>query len=106
MAKQRRELPTRVGEVVQRYLARSGLASRIAQAQVIPDWPTLVGPQIAAVTTPDRVGPDGTLIVRVSTSAWLAELHLMAPDIIARLNAGRPTGRITAIRWYLAHDRS
>lgn len=106
MPKQRRKVATRVGDVIERYLARAGLAGRVAQAQVIPDWPRLVGPQIAAVATPERVGPDGTLIVRVTTSGWLTELHLMAPDIIARVNAGRASGRITAIRWYLAHDRS
>ena len=105
MPDQRRKVPTRIGEVVERYLARAGLAGRVAQAQVIPEWPQLVGPQIAAVATPERVGPDGTLIVRVATTGWLTELHLMAPDIIARVNAGRKPGRITAIRWFLAHDR-
>jgi hypothetical protein len=30
------------------------------------------------------------------------ELQLMTPDIIARVNAGRGAGRITAIRWLLS----
>jgi predicted nucleic acid-binding Zn ribbon protein len=94
--------PQAVGEALQGYLARSGLGRRLAQAQVIPDWPRLVGPQIAAVTAPDSVTPDGTLFVRVATPMWMTELQLMAPQILAALNAGRGAGRIKAIRWLLS----
>ena len=83
------------------YLSRSGLAKRLQQAQVIPDWAGLVGPQIAAVTRPESVSPDGTLFVRVATSAWMNELQLMTPEIMARVNAGRAPGRIRTIRWLL-----
>ena len=94
--------PTAVGEALRSYLARSGLATRLAQAQVIPDWPGLVGPQIARVTAPESVTPDGTLFVRVATSAWMTELQLMTPEILARVNAGRGAGRIATIRWLLS----
>jgi len=91
-----------VGEALQGYLSRSGIGARIAQAQVVVEWPALVGSQIAAVTTPESVSPDGTLFVRVATSAWMNELQLMMPDIMARINAGRGAGRIKTIRWLLA----
>jgi len=91
-----------VGEALQRYLDRSGIGSRIAQAQVVLNWEALVGPQIAAVTHPESVAPDGTMFVRVATSAWMNELQLMSPDIMARINAGRGSGRIKTIRWLLA----
>lgn len=98
----RKSAPTSVGEALQGYLTRSGLGARLAQAQAVTDWATLVGPPIAAVTTPECVTPDGTLFVRVATSAWMNELQLMMPDIMARLNAGRGAGRIKTIRWLLA----
>lgn len=88
-----------VGEAVAKYLARSGLAARVGQAAVVTDWATLVGPQIAAVTSPRSIGPDGVLFVGVATSAWMNELQLMTPDILARVNAGRGAGRIKTIRW-------
>lgn len=91
-----------VAEALRAYLDRTGLTRRLSQAQVIPDWAGLVGPQIAAVTVPERVTPDGVLFVRVATSPWMNELQLMAPDILARINAGRGTGRIAAIRWLLS----
>lgn len=94
--------PVAVGEALKGYLARTGLDRRLAQAQVVPEWPGLVGPQIAAVTQPDSVTADGTLFVRVATSAWMTELQLMTPEIMARLNAGRGVGRIKTIRWLLS----
>ena len=96
----KRGRPVAVAEALQGYLKHAGLAKRVGQAQVIPDWPALVGPQIAAVATPESVTPDGTLFVRVTTSGWMTELQLMTPEIMARLNAGR-TGRIATIRWLL-----
>jgi hypothetical protein len=44
------------------------LARRSRQAQVIPEWPNLVGSQIAAVAIPESITPDGVLFVRVATS--------------------------------------
>jgi len=93
--------PVAVAEALEGYLKRAGLARRVGQAQVIPDWPGLVGPQIAAVATPESVTPDGVLFVRVATSSWMTELQLMTPDIMARVNAGRGAGRIKSIRWLL-----
>src|SRR5438876_11382081 len=101
MAERRRGRPTAVGEALHSYLAKSGLVQRVAQAQVIPDWPRLVGPQIAAVTQPESVTPDGTLFVRVATSAWMNELQLMGPQIMTAVNAGAAP-RIKTIRWLLS----
>ncbi len=91
-----------MGEALQGYLAKAGLTRRLAHAQVIAQWPRLVGPQIAAVTWPESVTPDGTLFVRVTTSAWMTELQLMAPQIMAAINGGRGVGRIKTIRWLLS----
>ena len=98
-SKSNRRAPVAVGEALQGYLTRSGLASRIAQAGLVAEWATLVGPQIAAVTTAESVSPDGILFVRVATSAWRNELQLMMPELMARVNAGRGAGRIKTIRW-------
>src|SRR5919201_5824138 len=93
--------PMAVAEALEGYLKRAGLARRVGQAQVIPEWPRLVGPQIAAVTMPESITRDGVLFVRVATSSWMNELQLMTPEIMARINAGRGAGRIMTIRWLL-----
>jgi len=90
-----------VGDALRSYLARSGLATRLAHAQVIP-----TGPDWSARRSPGsryrERDPDGTLFVRVATSAWMTELQLMGPQIMAAINAGRGAGRIKSIRWLLS----
>ena len=75
-------------------LSDSGLAERVEQAGVIPEWPSLVGPQIAAVTEPMSIAADGTMFVHVTTNAWMNELSLMEPELLRALNAkdGRRAG--------------
>lgn len=87
-----------VGETVDRVLAKTGLARRVAQASVIEEWAGLVGPQIAAVTQAESVTADGVLWVRVASASWATELGLMTPKILARVNADRK-GRVKSIRW-------
>jgi predicted nucleic acid-binding Zn ribbon protein len=90
--------PTPLSEALKLYLKSSGLSKRVGQAGVVEQWGQLVGPQIAKVTAAEAVTPDGVLRVRVATPAWAAELSLMTPQILARVNAGR-AGRIVGIRW-------
>jgi predicted nucleic acid-binding Zn ribbon protein len=90
--------PTPLAEALTSYFKQAGLTKRVQQAGIIEEWAQLVGPQIAAVTSPESVTPDGVLRVRVATAPWANELSLMAPRILARLNAGR-TGRVKEIRW-------
>ena len=91
--------PARVSEVLAGYLRTSGLAARVEQAGVVTGWSALVGPEIARAAVPESVTADGTLFVRVRSSAWRQELSLITPDIMARINAGRKKGRIERIRW-------
>lgn len=93
--------PQLVGELVSRYLDRKGLTAKVEAASVVPEWDTLVGPGIAAVTRPIRVS-DGTLIVGVATSAWMMELNLMKAELMRRLNAGKRAGRIEQVVFVMA----
>lgn len=90
--------PTPLAEALTSYFRQAGLTKRVQQAGIIEEWGQLVGPQIAAVTSPESVTPDGILRVRVASAAWANELSLMSPRILARLNAGR-SGRVKEIRW-------
>ncbi len=90
--------PTPLADALASFLKQKGLTRRVQQAGIVGQWAELVGPQIAAVTEPEAVTPDGVLRVRVATAPWATELSLMTPRILARLNAGR-TGRVKEIRW-------
>jgi predicted nucleic acid-binding Zn ribbon protein len=97
----RKKKPEAIGNIVASWLGESGLADRIEQAGIIPEWPRLVGPQIATVTQPQSVTANGTLFVHVTTNAWMNELSLLEPELLRSLN-GKP-GRvpIKRIRWVL-----
>jgi len=80
------------------YLSRSGLRERLEQTGVIDEWARLVGAQIARVASPERVSQDGTLFVKVSSAAWMQELQLMTPTILAKLR--EKTKAIKQIRYH------
>ncbi len=90
--------PVPLSEAITEYTAKAGLARRLDLARAVEDWADRVGPQVAAVTRAESVTPDGILRVRVPSAAWATELSLMAPRILAKLNAGR-RGRIRQLRF-------
>ena len=97
----KKKKPEPIADVLQNWIDQSGIATRIGQASVVPEWEKLVGPQIAAVTAPTSVSADGTLWVQVTTNAWMNELSLMKPQLLKALNGRRGGAKIRDIRWQL-----
>ena len=97
----RKKKPERVANVVADFLAQRGLRDRVEQAGIIPEWPQLVGEQIAAVTEPRSVSANGTLFVDVTTNAWMNELSLLEPELLRSLNTLAKRAPIKRIRWQL-----
>jgi predicted nucleic acid-binding Zn ribbon protein len=101
---ERRKKPSSVGDVLAGVLRESGIAERVEQARLIPEWPALVGAQIAAVTEPTSIAADGTMFVRVTTNAWMNELSLMEPELLRALNSTEGRAPVKRIRWLLKRD--
>jgi len=93
--------PEAIGNVVGAFLKDSKLEERVEAAQVVPEWESLVGMQIARVTKPISVTRDGTLFVSVKTNGWMTELSLMEPQLLRALNAKEGRTRIKKIRLQL-----
>ena len=91
--------PVQLGRVLGDLLQRSGLGTRVTQAQAVRDWATVVGPGIARVTEALWVNGAGELVVRVTTAAWRSELSLLAPELLSRLNAVEGRAPLTGIRF-------
>jgi predicted nucleic acid-binding Zn ribbon protein len=102
MSDRKKQRPEAIGNIVAKWLGSSGLADRVDQAAVIPEWPRLVGPQISAVTAPQSITANGTLFVQVATNAWMNELSLLEPELLRSLNTSGPRVPIRRIRWVLA----
>lgn len=96
-----RRKPAKLSDVLASVIDRAGLTDRMAQARVIPEWPTLVGPQIAEVTEPVALQRDGTLVVSVRTNGWMTELSLMEPELLRALNADVSRPPVTKLRLVL-----
>lgn len=68
-----------------------------ATAQVVADWEAIVGPAIAAVTTPRKLFT-GTLVLACPGPVAL-ELQHLAPQLIARINAHLGKTAVTRLRF-------
>lgn len=85
-----------LAEVLDGYLDKSGLGDSLVRLRAMDEWDAAVGPRISRVTRPAEVRGE-TLVVDVSSSAWITELSMMSGLILERLNArakGPPIGRV------------
>lgn len=89
--------PEALGSALGAYLAKKGLTKRLDLAGAVERWAEVVGARVAANARAEAVTADGLLWVRVRSSPWAAELSLMAPRILARLNQDRD-GKIRDLR--------
>jgi hypothetical protein len=89
--------PRPIGALVPR-LTRPAFRRRApATAQVLADWASIVGPAIAAVTTPRRLAA-GTLTIACAGPIAM-ELQHLAGEVIARINAHLGSQVVTALRF-------
>ena len=89
--------PRPVGALMPR-LTRVAFRRRApATAQVLADWSAIVGPAIAAVTTPRRLAA-GTLTIACAGPIAM-ELQHLAAEVIARINAHLGSQAVSALRF-------
>ena len=93
--------PEPVGDVLAGYLDRTGLGEALGRLGALDEWTGAVGPRVSRVTRPVEVRGD-TLVVEVISSAWLAELSMMRPLILERVNRARTGPAIGDVRFRLA----
>jgi predicted nucleic acid-binding Zn ribbon protein len=98
----RKKKPEAISHILANVLGSTGIAERVDQAAIIPEWPNLVGPQIAAVTSPKSITANGTLFVEVATNPWMNELSLLERELLRSLNTKPERVPIRRIRWLLA----
>lgn len=79
-----------------RLVADQGWSTDVRVHGVIGRWGSLVGAEIAAHATPESFA-DGRLSVRTDSTAWATQLRLLAPTLLARLNAELGDGTVTFI---------
>lgn len=88
--------PAPVAGALDRLISDYGWTEQMAVSRVLVGWPQLVGPDIAQNT--DVLGyVDGVVSVQASSTAWATQLRLLAPTIVAKLNAQLGDGTVIRI---------
>jgi hypothetical protein len=75
----------RIGDEVERTLARTPGGSGQELTRISEAWPRVVGEAVARNAWPLRIGRDGTLHVATSSATWAFELDRLRADLADRL---------------------
>jgi len=75
----------RLGNVLTGILKKHNIFLDSEEQRLLDVWQKAVGPQISVQTRPDRLKRN-TLFVKVSSSVWMHQLHILKQDIIERIN--------------------
>ncbi|HET8997527.1 MAG TPA: DciA family protein [Acetobacteraceae bacterium] len=89
--------PRPIGALVPRLTRPAFRRISPAAAQVMADWASIVGPALAAVTTPHRLSA-GQLTIACSGPIAM-ELQHLATELIARINTHLGTSTVKALRF-------
>jgi hypothetical protein len=76
--------PTPAAAAIKNALDFHGIADEVRGERLVTEWVELVGAKIAERTRPDGI-TDRLLWIEVATSAWLHELNLLKPQLLAGL---------------------
>ncbi|WP_432011998.1 DUF721 domain-containing protein [Streptomyces cucumeris] len=91
--------PLPLGAAIKRLITERGWEAPAAVGGVMGRWPQMVGPEVAQHCEPQRYDEDArVLTVRCDSTAWATQLRLLAPQLVARLNADLGQGTVKLIK--------
>src|SRR6201997_5463944 len=96
-ARPRRDDPQPLTAAVGGLLSARGWREKAAVGAVFGHWADIVGPQLALHTKPESF-ESGELTVAADSSAWAAQVRLMAPQLVKRLAEELGHGVVRRIR--------
>ena len=93
----RREDPQPLSRAVDGLIEAEGWTLAAATGSVFGRWAQIVGPELAAHTTPQSLA-DGELTVSAESTAWATQVRLLASQLIRRLNAELGEGTVQRVK--------
>jgi predicted nucleic acid-binding Zn ribbon protein len=91
--------PLPLGAAINRLITERGWEAPAAVGGVMGRWPQLVGPEVAQHCSPDRYDEEArVLTVTCDSTAWATQLRLLAPTLVARLNADLGHGTVKLLK--------
>lgn len=89
--------PLSLGEALEGVIERRGWGTQVNVHLLLGRWPELVGDAVAEHSQPEAY-KDKVVVVRTTSTNWAAQLRLMAPQIVAKMNATLGDGTVKAVR--------
>lgn len=85
--------PARLGDIVGKSLSELGWIAPLAEARLMGQWASVVGPEIATRCHPVSL-TEGELRITAESTAWATQLRLMAPQLLSRISNELPAGMV------------
>jgi predicted nucleic acid-binding Zn ribbon protein len=90
--------PAGLGDVLGDLTSTMGWDSPLARAELLADWPGIVGGDTAAHAEPIGI-EDGILTVRCDSTAWAQQLRSMRSAVAARIGEKHAAAGIESVRF-------
>ncbi|TKA11492.1 DUF721 domain-containing protein [Actinacidiphila oryziradicis] len=91
--------PLPLGAAISRLITERGWEAPAAVGGVMGRWPQLVGDDVALHCEPQKYDEEArVLTVSCDSTAWATQLRLLAPTLVARLNADLGHGTVKLIK--------
>lgn len=78
-------------------VSETGWELAVATGSVFGRWAQIVGPDLAAHTSPAGL-TDGELTVTADSTAWATQLRLLAAELVRRLNVELGDGSVRRVK--------
>ncbi|MCQ4081818.1 DciA family protein [Streptomyces sp. RB6PN25] len=91
--------PLPLGAAISRLITERGWEAPAAVGGVMGRWPQLVGEDLAKHCVPQRYDEEEKILtVQCDSTAWATQVRLLAPTLVARLNADLGHGTVKVIK--------
>jgi predicted nucleic acid-binding Zn ribbon protein len=90
------EDPSSIAELLGQVVRDQGWQEQLDDQRIFTDWVSIVGPEVAQHAQIEAF-EQNIAYVRASSTAWATQLKMLAPRIVAKLNAALGDGMVTRI---------
>jgi len=90
--------PVRVSDILRKLLEGRGAPGSSTVARLLPVWEGAVGAGVATHARPESLRA-GILTLVADSNAWMSQLSLLSPSIIAKINAALGEDEVTELRF-------
>ncbi len=90
--------PQSLGSVIDALVRQLGIQTKLKQYDIVDVWGSIVGAQIASVTSIDKIEKN-VLVVKVTAAPWRTELTFRRSEILDKIHAAMNSDAIKDIRF-------